>query len=70
MSADLDTIRIYAVMTEELKPCPFYKGANNYADAPCLGQRYWRIVCDDCNAQGLPGDSAEDAAKVWNERAS
>lgn len=63
-------------MTDELKPCPWCSCKTPYAASPSLGQSYWRVVCDDCGAEGPPmGKDMSapdcDAACItaWNTRA-
>ena len=68
-------------MSEELKPCPFC-GAHNRGDildiypaSPSLGQNKWRVVCDDCGAEGptVPAHNADNpdelCERAWNTRA-
>ncbi len=57
------------------RSCPFCGCANCYAASPSLGQRYWRVVCDDCGAEGPPkgrdmeaDDCDADAIAAWNKR--
>lgn len=63
-------------MQDELKPCPWCSCKTPYAASPSLGQSYWRVVCDDCGAEGPPWGKDMiapdcDAACItaWNTRA-
>lgn len=69
------------VEVTELKPCPFCGATNTpmmdnvYPASPSYGRDYWRVVCDDCSAEGPRSrkrgdDGFDDSITLWNTRAS
>lgn len=69
--------RTVARLSHGLDHCP-YCGAANEGPARGFplgicqvyrrGSHVWRVVCDNCSAEGPPGDEPEEAATAWNER--
>lgn len=64
-------------LADELKPCPFCGGKDVDEAGPSLGCSRWRIVCDDCGAEGPPHGTEQsteyhpsEAISAWNTRAS
>lgn len=57
-------------------PCPFCGSDSAFPASPSLGQRYWRVVCDDCGAEGPPvgteqsfeTDADQPCIDAWNNR--
>ncbi len=62
----------------DLLPCPFCGSEIVESVAPSLGRSNWRMVCDDCGAEGplgksdVPFDDMPDdtAIAAWNSRAT
>ena len=62
-------------MSDKLRPCPFCRGdvwPVEHIDTS-IGKHFWRVEClhRDCEAEGISCasyNSAEDAARIWNNR--
>jgi hypothetical protein len=58
---------------EALKPCPWCSG-KGFAQSPSLGHSSWRVICDDCCAEGptVPSYNVDDPEAfciiAWNNR--
>ena len=52
----------------ELKPCPFCGGPAGLVADPYRPRRV-AAFCDSCGAHGPVADKADDAARLWNDRA-
>lgn len=66
-----------ARLNQDLGGCPYCGAANegpprSFPLGICQvhrrGARQWRVVCDNCRAEGPPGDDPAEGAAAWNER--
>lgn len=71
----LDGLPIYAAPS--CCPCPFCGSASVFSESPSYGRSKWRVVCDDCGAEGPPVGQAQSfntaadqpCIEAWNNRA-
>jgi len=53
---------------DELRECPFCNGMLGITRDHSESGAPWRVVCDDCGADGPYGDTKEEAVERWNRR--
>jgi len=52
----------------KLRPCPFCGSDKTKLHGPDERGDYYSVLCDDCNAEGPPGEDGLYASELWNNK--